>query len=572
MAPSNWRQWILGTVVLAAWTVPAGLAQTPSPDTGTQSPQTPETAPLPRPFPPGSPEAPPGGSSAYPPANCTDPAKVLQGPALTEGGVPVRLPAAQPDGSQQPLPINLATALRLADARPLLIAAAQARLREALAVWDQTKVYWLPNTYLGADYYGHTGPAEGVSGNQFTNDRSQFLVGGGLYAMVATTDAIFEPLAQRQVVRARESQVQAARNDALLAVAEAYFTVQQARGRLAGAEDVVAKSRDLARRIADLGKTLTAPVEVNRALTQLADMRQVVASMREEWEIASADLTLVLRLNPGAVVIPLEPPHLQVSLISPFEPVDNLIPIGLMSRPELAANQALVRATLMRLREERWRPLIPSVVLMGTPAQMTAGGYLMGGLYGSGLAPGHGNPWGGRFDPNVQVLWELRNLGFGNRALIRQRQAQVDEATIELFHVQDRVAAEVARAHAQVKSAAVRAREAETQLQQAHINFAGNLRGLEETSRIEKALVLVIRPQEAVASLRQLYRAYENYFATVNEYNRAQFRLFRAMGYPAEILACERSPGEIQPVDTSRPAPLPPVKAPEPCTRCPCPR
>jgi outer membrane protein TolC len=572
MVPSNWRQWILGTVVLAAWTAPVGFAQTLSPGTGGQGPQAPESAPMPRPLAPGSPEAPSQVSPAYPPANCTDPAKVLQGPALSEGGMPQRMPPAQPDAGEQPLPINLATALRLADARPLLIAAAQARLREALAVWDQTRVYWLPNTYVGADYYGHVGPAEGVSGNQFTNDRSQFLAGGGLYAMVATTDAIFEPLAQRQVVRARESQVQAARNDALLAVAEAYFSVQQARGQLSGAEDVVAKSRDLARRIADLGKTLTAPVEINRALTQLADMRQVVAAMREQWEVASADLTLVLRLNPAAVVIPLEPPHVQVTLVSPQEAVDNLIPIGLMSRPELAANQALVRATLMRLKEERWRPLIPSVVLMGTPAQMTAGGYLMGGIYGSGLAPGHGNPWGGRFDPNVQVLWELKNMGFGNRALIRQRQAQVDEATIELFHVQDRVAAEVARAHAQVKWSAVRAREAETQLQQAQINFAGNLRGLEETSRIEKTLVLVIRPQEAVASLRQLYRAYENYFATVNEYNRAQFRLFRAMGYPAEILACERTPGEVQPVDTSRPAPLPPVKAPEPCTRCPGPK
>jgi outer membrane protein TolC len=572
MVPSNRRQWILGTVVLAAWTAPVGFAQTLSPGTGGQGPQAPESAPMPRPLAPGSPEAPSQVSPAYPPANCTDPAKVLQGPALSEGGMPQRMPPAQPDAGEQPLPINLATALRLADARPLLIAAAQARLREALAVWDQTRVYWLPNTYVGADYYGHVGPAEGVSGNQFTNDRSQFLAGGGLYAMVATTDAIFEPLAQRQVVRAREAQVQAARNDALLAVAEAYFSVQQARGQLSGAEDVVAKSRDLARRIADLGKTLTAPVEINRALTQLADMRQVVAAMREQWEVASADLTLVLRLNPAAVVIPLEPPHVQVTLVSPQEAVDNLIPIGLMSRPELAANQALVRATLMRLKEERWRPLIPSVVLMGTPAQMTAGGYLMGGIYGSGLAPGHGNPWGGRFDPNVQVLWELKNMGFGNRALIRQRQAQVDEATIELFHVQDRVAAEVARAHAQVKWSAVRAREAETQLQQAQINFAGNLRGLEETSRIEKALVLVIRPQEAVASLRQLYRAYENYFATVNEYNRAQFRLFRAMGYPAEILACERTPGEVQPVDTSRPAPLPPVKAPEPCTRCPGPK
>jgi outer membrane protein TolC len=571
MAPSDWRQVVLGTVVLAVLTAQPGSAQTNSPETGARNPQVPETAPMPHPLPPGPPGAPPPVSPPFPPANCPSPAAVLQGPAVSEGGVPLRLPPPQPEAADQPLPINLATALRLADARPLLIAAAQARLREALAQLAQARVYWLPNFYVGANYYHHDGGSEATSGTQFSNDRNQFLAGGGLMGTVATTEAIFEPLARRQVARAREFQVQAARNDSLERVAETYFTVQQARGQLAGAEDVVAKSRELARRFTQLGKTLTAPVEIDRALTQLADLRQAVAMAREQWDVASADLTQVLRLNPGAVVVPMEPPHLQVTLVSPLEPVDNLIPIGLMSRPELAANQALVQSTLARLREERMRPLIPSVVLMGNPAPITSGGYLMGGVYQSNI-DGRASPWVGRFDPNVQVVWELRNLGFGNRALVRERQAQVDEATIELFNIQDRVAAEVARAHAQVKWSAVRVREAEDGLREAQLNYTGNLRGLEETSRIEKTLVLVIRPQEVVAALRQLALSYTNYFTTVNEYNRAQFRLFRAMGYPAEVLACERTPGEVQPVDTSRPAPLPPVQAPVPCTRCPCPR
>ena len=72
-----------------------------------------------------------------------------------------------------------------------------------------------------------------------------------------------------------------------------------------------------------------------------------------------------------------------------------------------------------------------------------------------------------------------------------------------------------------------------------------------------------------MAALQQLARAYDNYFTSVNDYNRAQFRLYRALGYPAGILACERSPGEIKPVDTTRPPQMAPVCAPEPCQ---CPR
>jgi outer membrane protein TolC len=517
--------------------------------------------------PPRQVAAPPPMPAGLPPADCPNPLPALQGPTLTQGQAAASLPPAQPLEGNQPLPINLATALRLADARPLMIAAAQASLREALAQLDGAQVLWLPNFYVGASYYRHDGGGVGNSGTLFTNGRDQFLAGAGLTAVVETADALFSPLALRQVVRSREYDVQAARNDALQAVAEAYFSVQQARGQLAGAEDAVAKSRDLVRRAAVLGKDLAAPVEVNRARTQLADLEQVAAAAREQWGLASADLTQVLRLAPGAVVLPLEPPYLQVTLVSPRETVDTLIPIALLNRPELAAQQALVQATLARLRAERLRPLVPSVVLLGNAAPAAPGGYLMGGVFGSDLN-GHSNPWTGRFDPSVQLVWGLRNMGLGNRALVRERQAQTEQATIDLFRIQDRVAADVARAQAQVESARVRAARAEAGLKEAQVNLAGNLRGMSETTRLGDVLTLAIRPQEAVASLDQLAQAYNNYFLAVNDYNRAQFRLFRALGYAADFVACQRPPGATVPVDTTRPAPLPPVCAPEPC-RCP---
>ncbi len=59
-----------------------------------------------------------------------------------------------------------------------------------------------------------------------------------------------------------------------------------------------------------------------------------------------------------------------------------------------------------------------------------------------------------------------------------------------------------------------------------------------------------------------LFQAYDTYFVCVNDYNRAQFRLFRALGYPEGILACDRFPGPIQPVDTTRPPQMAPVNAP----------
>ena len=77
--------------------------------------------------------------------------------------------------------------------------------------------------------------------------------GIGTAAILNVGDAIFAPLAARQQLRARQADRQAASNDTLVAVSDAYFNVQQARGELAGAvaatqrtEELVARTRKLA--------------------------------------------------------------------------------------------------------------------------------------------------------------------------------------------------------------------------------------------------------------------------------------------------------------------------------------
>ena len=96
----------------------------------------------------------------------------------------------------------------------------------------------------------------------------------------------------------------------------------------------------------------------------------------------------------------------------------------------------------------------------------------------------------------------------------------------------------------------------------------GNLLGLRQTRRFEDSLDLVIRPQEAVYAIRLMKLAFDEYFSTLAEYNRAQFELFHALGYPAQEITYLRPPGSIEPVDTLRPAYLPTVgNGPPPATR-----
>jgi hypothetical protein len=132
-------------------------------------------------------------------------------------------------------------------------------------------------------------------------------------------------------------------------------------------------------------------------------------------------------------------------------------------------------------------------------------------------------------------------------------------AIIELFRVQDLVAAEVTRAHADMEATATQISKAEAAFVAATRLFDGNFKGLGETVRLGETLQLVSRPQEVVSAIQQLERSYTRYFAAVNGYNRAQFRLYRSMGYPSQGLACGDAFGTQVPIDTSRPAGMPQI-------------
>jgi len=494
------------------------------------------------------------------------PGQFLGSPSVSENSQPPAIPQAQPAATDAALPINLATALYLSNARPLVIASARASVEEAAAQLQRADVLWLPNLNFGVDYCRHDGLDQSTNGAMLYDRKYSFAAGGGATLDFGVTDAIFLPLANRQELAAREADLQTVRNDALLSVALAYFDVQQARGSLAGTEDAVVKAKLLVEKTTSLSKGLVAEIEIDRARAELYDLEQQVATARANWRIASTRLTRVLRLNPAAVVVPLEPPHLQVTLISPQAAVADLIPVGLTNRPELAAQRAEVAASVQRVRQERCRPLLPSVVVEGAGP----GGFYNGGVFGGGPDSGP-HVYDGRFDAEVGVVWTLQNLGVGNRALVRERVAQQQQASIDFANTQDQVAQDVVQAHAILEAATAEVQRATANVKEAGITYTGTLTGIGETRGGGELIQLVNRPQEAVAALIQLNRAYGLYFTAVNDYNRAQFQLYRALGYPARILVCEHPVGQTGTVDTSRPAGMAPVCPHVLSDPCPCP-
>ncbi len=418
---------------------------------------------------------------------------------------------------------------------------------------------------IGGDYIRHDGGGPDFNKGILTAPSVNFFYGGGgLWEIVALTDVFFEPLVKRQDLNSRQWDIQTAKNDALLMTADAYFNVHQHRGMYAGALYCVQRGNDLVQRIASLSHELVPIVEVDRARNLLADLEQQATAARQAWRVSSARLTRVLRLNPRAVIVPLEHDHLQVTLIDPARDLPDLHVVALTNRPELESYQALVQAALARIRRERGRMLLPTVLINGfqTPDEM-----IQAGIFGIGTN-NKLNQWTGRDDVSLQLMWQLEAMGIGNLARIKEQRGEQSKAIIDFFKVQDMVAADVTKSQADLQSAAARVEQAERALRTGIATFNGNFEGLQHTTRFGDVLVLINRPQEVVFALQLMKTSFDEYFTTVADYNRAQFELFHALGYPAREITYVRPPGSIVPVDTTRPDYLPPVgNGPPPATR-----
>ncbi len=433
-------------------------------------------------------------------------------------------------------PIDLANVLRLAGARDLDIAVARQRILQAAADLKQARALWLPSLFYGPTWYRADGQIQSVTGQVETINRSSLFLGAtaalanafpapspgtgfpslnGLSTTLRISDAIFEPMAARRVLTANQAGLQTATNDALLRIAEAYFDLQAASGRLAIAREAAANAEDLSRitgAYARLGQGLEA--DHRRALTELRHRRKEIQLAGGQLLVASANLIRLLVLNPATVFAPVEPPECIIHLIPDDIPLDDLVIQGLRNRPELASARELVEAAVLRVKQARLRPFVPSVAFD-----------YAGGGFGGGAGAFFGN-FGSRGDAAASLFWDLRNLGFTDVAIMHRRAAEREVASLEKIRTQTRVAADVVSSYETRQAASRQIEEARGGLVEALDSLKLNFLNIRQGAELPRAT----RPIEVLQPIQALAQARLDYLDSVLDYNRAQFRLKRAIG------------------------------------------
>jgi outer membrane protein TolC len=427
-------------------------------------------------------------------------------------------------------PIDLETVLQLTSGQNPQVAFARERIHEAFAQFDRAQVLWLPSLRAGVTYDKHDGSTQQVDGNFINSSRTAMFTGfggvlpgaatpaiPGLYANFQITDAIFQPRIAQRTAQARQSAATAATNDALMNSAVAYLELLRTLQDAAIAREALLNSEQLAeitRAYAEAGKGTQA--DHDRVSAEVALRKNDLQRSEESIQVAAVRLAQQLSVDPRIPLEPAEPTIVPIDLVPRDQPLAELVAQGLSNRPEVCEHRALVDEAVQRLKREECAPLVPSILL-----GIGYGGF--GG--GTGGSVAHFN---NSFDSVVGAFWEVRNLGFGERAARDEARSRLQQAQWKEVAALDVVAREVVEAHTQVN-----ARLGQIATAQEGVQLAGNSyqRNLERIKNVQGL------PIETLQSIQALAQAQREYLRTLIAYNEAQFRLHRALGWPTEVVA-----------------------------------
>jgi outer membrane protein TolC len=423
------------------------------------------------------------------------------------------------------VPINLPTALAMIGGQHPVVGFARWRLQEAYTQLDRANAMWLPSIQSGFNYRRRDGNYQDVQGaivdvnlNSFNYGLGAGAVGAGspsqpgVVARFHLADALFLPQAAKRTAWARQHAASATLNQQMLNGGIAYLDLLEAYQDVEIVSESVVRTSDLAKitqDYADAGQGLKS--DADRTATELALLQTRQLAARETQLVASTRLARALSLPMTSDLLPQDATVVPLDLIMQSDDEATLISTGLAIRPELKESQALVAAACEAYKREKYAPFVPSVLLGFSTTS-----------FGGGLGNNTDN-FSGRYDIDAMMVWEMRNMGFGEAAARRERNTQVQQATFAKLRIMDQVAQEVAEANVQVAMRRQQLELTRNAIESARDSYERNI------DRIRNGEGLPIEVLQSIQALETSQRAYLN---AVSNYNRAQLQLQWSLGWP----------------------------------------
>jgi outer membrane protein len=422
-----------------------------------------------------------------------------------------------------PMPIDLPSALMLADEQNTDLAIQLQKVERAALEKSDAWYQWVPTLRVGAGYSWQNGALQDTSGNISNIERNSSYAGfgagaagsglpsrPGLSMNLDLAEAFYGPLAAKQQHKAARFEEESVRLKVMLEVAAAYYDLVRATREREVAEGSAINAEKLGKLTADFadsGQGL--PADAERAAVESLIQQQKVELAQEHVDGAANSLARLLRLEDNVQLRPADSTITPLALIDADTALPDYISQALENRPEIGQNRAIINAQTARLKQDKYGLFIPKVEL----------GYSYGNFGGGS---GNSNSYDDdRSDLYGMIYWQFDSLGLRNSNAIKKRRAQINMAKAQEQQAMTDMVADVRQAYTEFHSAQRQIALVRRAVDSARKSYELN------NERIHENMGL---PLEALQSMKALAEAESLYLAIATKYNLAQLRLVSATG------------------------------------------
>ncbi len=419
-----------------------------------------------------------------------------------------------PNLGSSPLTMDLLEVLERADTQNLSLRASQNATQVADAGLDAATYRWWPSISVGVLRSHTDGTLQGTFGDIGTSSFGTAIANAIVRWDLNPGQTHFQVQRAEREAAATHAGAEAARQETHLLAARLYLELVGT----AALATVARQTQDDAEEFLNITVTLEEnglgpDVDVQRARTQLARRRQVLAAAYAAFRIASARLAEALNLKPDTTIVPRQEEIRAPGLPAP-ESQDSLIAQAILNRPETREAAENIAAAEAALSGFRWAAYGLDVAVG-----------LQEGAVGQTF-----NDTGERTIYGAQIEWTFRPSQIGE---LRAVSARLEAFRIEEEKTRQRICREVVAAREGIELArqnldytgeALEAAERALKLSQ--LRFSGGL-----GSSLE-----FLDAQEALATVRI------NAVTVLVDAHRAVFELQRALGAASTPITSESSP------------------------------
>jgi len=260
------------------------------------------------------------------------------------------------------LAVDLPAVVRVAAARSIDIQQARERVQAARGRYESSVEAVLPVIAPALTYQHLEGANQNASGTLVFTNFNNLLPAITLQWIVNPGRIYYDILASKRRLAASDEQEQSTELETIRTAAVQYYDLMLAQARVAVARKAAGEAEEALRltRLRVRAGTGLAADEM-RARAFLAGRRQDLILAVNNFYQASLALTVTLRLDPLVTLVPSAAQIAQVTLVRDELPVDELLAMAIVYRPDLQAARTLLAAAQADKGAVVWGALGPQL-------------------------------------------------------------------------------------------------------------------------------------------------------------------------------------------------------------------